>query len=270
MISCNNCHYESNYTCPSIGDYINASNLVFNNCEFVSNFSILNKKCVYYNNCKFNVGFYGNEKYSKIFTLPIGVYSCTFNNCITNYPELIIDTQSNKNIYNTPIYCNLTDYDIEQIQKNLDNLTFSEQNNTTDEVTGEYQISIFIHLNNDLSKYIAFKNVSINKLKEKTFLLSNYKIRTGSGLISIYITKPNGEIFKTILKPEQISSNVIIKNNSLKLNSTYAREYRIAYCQNCAILMAELNGNQQFSCSDTLQRVDKIPELTYNNEISKY
>ena len=271
MVNFDSCHFEGNFSNPKfIGSYYISSSINFNNCEFVSDINIIDLRFVTYNNCKFNVGLYGNEKFDTVFSKSFYNYLCTFNNCITTSELITIDSKKINDNINKPIIYLQSDYYKELSNTNLEELTLKEINASHDiDDLGVYTFDIFVHTSNNMSKYYSHKKLSVNKLSNNSFLRSGYGLSFTNAIYEIYVTLPNGTIKRGYVRAPLIA-NICPLNINFYSGASVYRQCRFMYMQSCIILASDLDNKEHFNYCDCMETVSEIPELIQSSEISKF
>lgn len=253
------CHFESiNCKISFSTDYLNDSNILIKGCSFIDNFEILDSICVTYQNCKFHLGYEIQKKWSQFFSKRLIEYACKFIRCSTN--ELgIIDNYTNYVLWNTPIICNQSSWWLDELNKI--NCSFVEDDlyKGSLDPLGEYNITMYLHLSNDLSQAYMKKEFTINKTVQSSALTTSYFPLDG-GILEIYVTNPNGEKRVGWIRIPNI-------HNSTKLGSDSHRRYNQIAIMNDMIGLK--NENPHDIVYDTMTVVDSIPDRVISSVISK-
>lgn len=258
VITFDTCHFESLNTDPRFMiQWLHDSNILFLNCSFISNYTILDKVCVTYRNCKFHIGRTSTKKWSEIFTKRLIEYSCTFSNCSS--VELgVIDNVRAYSDWNTPLCCLMSNYYITELGK----ITYRETNsdNVKNTPVGTYNITTFVHLSNDFSKAYYRIDSELNKTKADTNISTGYFFGRGIAL-EIYVTYPDGTIKVGWIRIPNIDKMTILGDN-------VPRQNRILIANDVISLD---NENPSDVIYDTMVSVSSIPTRTIDNTtISKY
>lgn len=253
------CHYEQVNTCPKFStNYLIDSNITFLGCSFISNYTILDEICVNYVNCKFHLGYEVPYRWNDVFSKRLIEYSCRFMNC-NSHEYGLIDNYKMYNVWNTPICCNMNDYYLSELKK----MSFKEiiSNNYVgyDDEVGEYNITAYIHLSNDLTVAYHKVTTTINKtVKNSAIAINSFPLN--GGIIEVYLTYPNGEIKVGWLKISNI-------DNATKLGKVNCRYNSVVITNG---LISLRNDNPKDVIYDSLVTVNEVPERTISTDISKF
>lgn len=252
------CHFESTNCKISFStDYLNDSNILIKGCAFIDNYEILDHICVTYQNCKFHLGYEIQKKWSQFFSKRLIEYACKFIRCSTN--ELgFIDNYANYVLWNTPIICNQSGWWLDELNKiNCSFFEHSLYKGSLDPL-GEYNITMYLHLSNDLSQAYMKKEFTINKTAQSSALsISTFPL--DGGILEIYVTNPNGETRVGWIRIPNI-------HNSTQLGSNSYRYNQIVIMNDMITLK---NQNPYDIVYDTMTVVDSIPDRVISSVISK-
>ena len=258
VVTFDTCHFESLNTDPRFMiNWVHDSNILFLNCSFISNYTILDKVCVNYRNCKFHIGRTSTKKWSEIFTKRLIEYSCTFSNCSST--ELgVIDNVRAYYDWNTPLCCLMNNYFITELGKIKYKETSSD--NVKNTPVGTYNITTFVHLSNDFSKAYYRIDSELNKTKADSNISNGYFFARGIAL-EIYVTYPDETIKVGWIRIPNIDKMTTLGDNA-------PRQNRILIANDVISLD---NENPSDVIYDTMVTVSSIPTRTIDNTtVSKY
>ena len=160
--------------------------------------------------------------------------------------------------WNTPIIWNEGDYWLNELNKiNCSFFEHSLYKGSLDPL-GEYNITMYLHLSNDLSQAYMKKEFTINKTAQSSALsLSNFPL--DGGVLEIYVTNPDGETRVGWVRIPNI-------HNSTQLGSNSCRYNQIVIMNDMISLK---NQNPHDIVYDTMTVVDSIPDRVISSVISK-